>query len=514
MSRRKGGKAEMKSGASSVSLNLPLTPGTPEEICGMYTFMETIGIGSDAIVRRACHTITNDSVAVKIIKKDGFTPEELEKMRREVNIMRMIEHKHVVRLYQVLETESKLYMFLEFGEGGDLQQHIVAHGRLSEPRARNVIKQVSEGLKYCHNNRVAHRDLKAENILFTDLRARIVKLADFGFGNTFDEGAMLHTMCGSLMYSAPEVLLEEPYDGPAADMWSLGCILYLMVCGSLPFYDPKDAVAVVKVMDVEYEEPEHCSRNCIDLIANLLVKDPAGRLTVEQVIAHPWLDGPVKSKDDDDDEVVHKASVDWQPKKGSLLSLDKKSSQSLGEELQKMAETEDAETSPSKLERRATLVARDSAQIDGDKRAKVIEQMVKSGFKHKDIKHALAENTYDYISSTFYLLLEQEARGIRKSTRTAGSVKRKKTTSGGGSGADGAAHGTPAVDADAVNEEGDVITKLESPKERKARLKEAKAAAKVAAKEEKKMKKILAKQQKLQAKQAKKEAKGKSKAAD
>lgn len=158
MSKRKGGKVEAKvSRTASGSINLPLTPGTPEEICGMYTFLETIGVGSDAIVRRAQHTITHDSVAVKIVKKAGLTQEELEKMRKEVSIMRMIEHKHVVRLYQVLETENKLYMFLEFGEGGDLQQHVVAHGRLSEPRARNVIKQISEGLRYCHNHRVAHR---------------------------------------------------------------------------------------------------------------------------------------------------------------------------------------------------------------------------------------------------------------------------------------------------------------------------------------------------------------------
>lgn len=128
-------------------------------------------------------------------------------------------------------------------------------GQLSEPRSRLILKQVALALNYCHTNGYAHRDLKAENVVFTDAYASIVKLTDFGFSAKDPDDKLLTTMCGSLMYSAPEILLQEPYSGKHADLWSLGVLFYFMVTANLPFDDNSEATAVTKVMDLDYQKP-------------------------------------------------------------------------------------------------------------------------------------------------------------------------------------------------------------------------------------------------------------------
>ena len=177
----------------------------------------------------------------------------------------------------MIDTQTKLYLVLELGDGGDLYDYIMKHeGGLEEDRARKYFRQVIltslffslyfqfsyqivTAIQYCHKLHVVHRDLKPENVVFFE-KLGMVKLTDFGFSNKFDPGQRLLTSCGSLAYSAPEILLGDAYDAPAVDIWSLGVILYMLVCGAAPFQEANDSETLTMIMDCNYIVPSHISR--------------------------------------------------------------------------------------------------------------------------------------------------------------------------------------------------------------------------------------------------------------
>ncbi|KAI2656546.1 hypothetical protein H4Q32_013504 [Labeo rohita] len=159
--------------------------------------------------------------------------ENLKKIFREVQIMKMLRHPHIIRLYQVMETERMIYLVTEYASGGEIFDHLVAHGRMAEKDARRKFKQIVAAVYFCHCRNIVHRDLKAENLLL-DHNLNI-KIADFGFSNLFSRGQLLKTWCGSPPYAAPELFEGKEYDGPKVDIWSLGVVLYVLVCGALPF---------------------------------------------------------------------------------------------------------------------------------------------------------------------------------------------------------------------------------------------------------------------------------------
>lgn len=225
------------------------------------------------------HVLSKQRVAVKIIDKSKLQPDELEHLHHEVRLMKLIRHPHIIRLYQVQNTNNKLYLILELGSGGDLYEYISKHGALPEAHARRLFRQIAQGVAYCHKNRIAHRDLKPENVVFctTKTGEEVVKVTDFGLSNSFAPGEKMKTACGSLVYTCPEILLGDPYDGPQADVWSLGVILYMMVCGKLPFQEHNDTATLVKIMDVVYKPPTHVSANCRDLLSRMLVRCVGGR---------------------------------------------------------------------------------------------------------------------------------------------------------------------------------------------------------------------------------------------
>lgn len=172
-------------------------------------------------------------VAIKIIDKTQLDSTNLEKVYREVEIMKQLEHPHIVKLYQVMQTKNMIYMVCEYANKGEIFDYIARHGRMEESRARATFAQILSAVEYCHAIGVAHRDLKAENLL---LDAQMnVKIADFGFSNRFVPGEKLSTWCGSPPYAAPEVFRGKHYAGPEIDIWSLGVVLYVLVCGALPF---------------------------------------------------------------------------------------------------------------------------------------------------------------------------------------------------------------------------------------------------------------------------------------
>ncbi|XP_035317503.1 serine/threonine-protein kinase SIK3 isoform X1 [Cricetulus griseus] len=254
---------------------------------GYYEIDRTIGKGNFAVVKRATHLVTKAKVAIKIIDKSQLDDENLKKIFREVQIMKMLCHPHIIRLYQVMETERMIYLVTEYASGGEIFDHLVAHGRMAEKEARRKFKQIVTAVYFCHCRNIVHRDLKAENLL---LDANLnIKIADFGFSNLFTPGQLLKTWCGSPPYAAPELFEGKEYDGPKVDIWSLGVVLYVLVCGALPFDGSTLQNLRARVLSGKFRIPFFMSTECEHLIRHMLVLDPNKRLSMEQICRHKWM---------------------------------------------------------------------------------------------------------------------------------------------------------------------------------------------------------------------------------
>ncbi|XP_072403623.1 SNF related kinase b [Chiloscyllium punctatum] len=261
------------------------------KIAGLYDLDKTLGKGHYAVVKLARHVFTGEKVAVKVIDKTKLDKSATGHLLQEVRCMKLVQHPNVVRLYEVIDTQTKLYLILELGDGGDMFDYIMNHERgLSEDRAKTYFAQIVHAISYCHKLHVVHRDLKPENVVFFKDQG-VVKLTDFGFSNRFQPGKMLTTSCGSLAYSAPEILLGDEYDAPAVDIWSLGVILYMLVCGYPPFHEVNDSETLTMIMDCRYTVPQHISADCRHLISRMLQRDPKKRASLEEIEGHPWLQG-------------------------------------------------------------------------------------------------------------------------------------------------------------------------------------------------------------------------------
>ncbi|XP_010871542.1 SNF-related serine/threonine-protein kinase [Esox lucius] len=268
-----------------------LKRGHDGKIAGLYDLDKTLGRGHFAVVKLARHVFTGEKVAVKVIDKSRLDEEARAHLFQEVRCMKLVQHPNVVRLYEVIDTQTKLYLILELGDGGDMYDCIMKHdGGLAEEVAKRYFAQIVHAISYCHRLHVVHRDLKPENVVFFEKQG-VVKLTDFGFSNKFQPGENLATSCGSLAYSAPEILLGDEYDAPAVDIWSLGVILFMLVCGHPPFQEANDSETLTMIMDCKYTVPSHISSACKDLIGCMLQRDPKKRATVELIQGHDWLQG-------------------------------------------------------------------------------------------------------------------------------------------------------------------------------------------------------------------------------
>ncbi|KAK6645412.1 hypothetical protein RUM43_001689 [Polyplax serrata] len=254
---------------------------------GYYELEKTIGKGNFAVVKLATHVVTKTKVAIKIIDKTKLNEDNLKKIFREVQIMMQLRHPHIIRLYQVMETEKMIYLVTEYASGGEIFDYLVANGKMSENEARRIFHQIVAAVSYCHTRNIVHRDLKAENLLL-DPNMNI-KLADFGFSNHFTEGKMLSTWCGSPPYAAPELFEGREYDGPKADIWSLGVVLYVLVCGALPFDGQTLQTLRTRVISGKFRIPYFMSGDCEHLIRHMLIVDPDKRLTIKSILAHKWM---------------------------------------------------------------------------------------------------------------------------------------------------------------------------------------------------------------------------------
>ncbi|KAK3530484.1 hypothetical protein QTP86_024394 [Hemibagrus guttatus] len=260
--------------------------GKPLQV-GFYEIIRTLGKGNFAVVKLAQHKVTKTQVAIKIIDKTRLNASDLEKLNREVKIMKLLKHPHIITLYQVMETKNMLYIVTEYANNGEMFDYLASNGRLSEEEARKKFWQILSAVEYCHRCHIVHRDLKAENLLL-DSHMNI-KLADFGFGNFFAPGKPLNTWCGSPPYAAPEIFQGNEYEGPQQDIWSLGVVLYVLVCGSLPFEAASLPALKQRIIEGRFRIPYFMSQGCEHLIRRMLVVDPAKRISLAQIKQHCWM---------------------------------------------------------------------------------------------------------------------------------------------------------------------------------------------------------------------------------
>lgn len=257
---------------------------------GKYEMGRTIGEGTFAKVKFARNSETGEAVAIKILDKDKVLKHKMaEQIKREIATMKLIRHPHVVQLYEVLASKTKIFIVLEFVTGGELFDKIVNHGRMHEKEARKYFQQLINAVDYCHSRGVYHRDLKPENLLL-DVNGNL-KVSDFGLSalsqQVRDDG-LLHTTCGTPNYVAPEVLNDHGYDGTTADLWSCGVILFVLLAGYLPFDDSNLMNLYNKISAAEFTCPPWISFGAIKLITRILDPNPTTRITVPEILEDEW----------------------------------------------------------------------------------------------------------------------------------------------------------------------------------------------------------------------------------
>jgi len=259
-----------------------------QKIIGNYRIGKVLGTGSYGFVRLGVNIITGEQFAIKTLKDT----QNRKGIQREISILKLLEHPNIVKLYEVIEDNKTgtFYLVLELATGGELFDYIVARGKLKEKEARKFFRQIVSGVEYCHSNLVIHRDLKPENLLL-DSEGNI-KINDFGFSNVMTPGERFSTFCGSVSYVAPEIIKNIKYVGPEIDIWSLGVILYTLVCGRLPWPETADgSPAITNIIEGDYDKTplQHLSTGVQDMLARIMVPDPMRRATMLEIRNHAWI---------------------------------------------------------------------------------------------------------------------------------------------------------------------------------------------------------------------------------
>ncbi|VDL69556.1 unnamed protein product [Nippostrongylus brasiliensis] len=321
-----------------------LRPAQQAQYCGPYKLEKTLGKGQTGLVKTGTHCITGRKVAIKIVNKEKLSESVLQKtagrlgrvvpvtmlvamvsvlvvhvregaltdeehyaststrpsletttmVEREIAIMKLIEHPHVLHLYDVYENKKYLYLLLEHVSGGELFDYLVRKGRLMSKEARKFFRQIISALDFCHAHNICHRDLKPENLLLDERNN--IKVADFGMASLQVEGSMLETSCGSPHYACPEVIRGEKYDGRKADVWSCGVILYALLVGALPFDDDNLRNLLEKVKKGVFHIPHFVPADVQSLLRAMIEVDPAKRYSLADVFRHPWVAGTTRNE--------------------------------------------------------------------------------------------------------------------------------------------------------------------------------------------------------------------------
>ncbi|KAB8238938.1 putative serine/threonine protein kinase Kin1 [Aspergillus alliaceus] len=274
---------------------------------GQWALGKTLGAGSMGKVKVGKNLETGEQVAVKIVprqstedhrsSRDAERADRSKEIRtaREAAIVSLVSHPYICGMRDVVRTNYHWYMLFELVNGGQMLDYIISHGKLKEKQARKFARQIAGALDYCHRNSIVHRDLKIENILIS--KTGDIKIIDFGLSNLFSPRSLLKTFCGSLYFAAPELLQARQYTGPEVDVWSFGIVLYVLVCGKVPFDDQSMPKLHAKIKQGVFEFPQGLSAvtelciftECRSIISRMLVTDPKQRASLAEIMNHPWM---------------------------------------------------------------------------------------------------------------------------------------------------------------------------------------------------------------------------------
>ncbi|KAL4610891.1 hypothetical protein ACB092_08G085200 [Castanea dentata] len=264
-------------------------PNNNNALFGKYELGKLLGCGAFAKVYHARNVRTGQSVAIKVINKKKIAGTSLmSNIKREISIMRKLNHPNIVKLYEVLASKTKIYFVLEFIKGGELFAKI-AKGRFSEDLSRKYFQQLISAVGFCHSRGIFHRDLKPENLLLDENGN--LKISDFGLSAVKEQikpDGLLHTLCGTPAYVAPEILTKRGYDGATIDVWSCGVVLYVLNAGYLPFNDPNLMMMYKKIYKGEYRCPKWFSSDLKRFLSRLLDTNPEKRITIDEMMRDPW----------------------------------------------------------------------------------------------------------------------------------------------------------------------------------------------------------------------------------
>ncbi|XP_030611286.1 serine/threonine-protein kinase BRSK1 isoform X2 [Archocentrus centrarchus] len=253
---------------------------------GPYRLEKTLGKGQTGLVKLGIHCITGQKVAIKIVNREKLSESVLMKVEREIAILKLIEHPHVLKLHDVYENNKYLYLVLEHVSGGELFDYLVKKGRLTPKEARKFFRQIISALDFCHSHSICHRDLKPENLLLDEKNN--IRIADFGMASLQVGDSLLETSCGSPHYACPEVIRGEKYDGRRADVWSCGVILFALLVGALPFDHDNLRQLLEKVKSGVFHMPHFIPPDCQSLLKGMIEVNPEKRLTLEAIQKHSW----------------------------------------------------------------------------------------------------------------------------------------------------------------------------------------------------------------------------------
>ena len=320
---------------------------------GPFILGEKLGQGTFGLVRLGTHVITGEKVAIKILEKVKIL-EQADKTRveREIKILKCLRHHNIIQLYYVIQTNTTIYLIMEYASGKELFDYIVLKKRLQEDEACAFYQQILFGIEYLHKLRIVHRDLKPENLLL-DAKKNI-KIADFGLSNLYNKNQLLLTACGSPCYAAPEMINGKAYKGVLVDIWSSGIILFAMICGYLPFEDNNNDVLYKKITDGKFTIPKFVSEPAKDLIKCILTTDPSKRYTIAQIKEHKWFN-----------MITPKLNTN----EGLLISY--------------------------------VVIPVDES---------IVDEMTDFGLKKEDIRKSLLTNQHNHITTTYYLMLKKRIR--------------------------------------------------------------------------------------------------------
>ncbi|KAI9315893.1 kinase-like domain-containing protein [Dichotomocladium elegans] len=259
-----------------------------------YRIEQELGRGSFGSVKRAVRLSDNTPVAIKIVMKKTVKG-RFDMVLSEINVLRNLHHPNVIGFYDFFESREKFYMVFELATGGELFERLFERGKFTEKDAISIVRSILLGIEYLHSKNIVHRDMKPENLLFksSDPDADLV-ICDFGIAKETSDLSILETVCGSPLYVAPEVLKREGYGSPV-DMWAVGVITYMLLCGYQPFQSEDQSELMDQIINAKYQFHErywrHISEDAKDFIRKLLSLNPAERLTATQALKDKWMTG-------------------------------------------------------------------------------------------------------------------------------------------------------------------------------------------------------------------------------